>query len=242
MANEAIYSKATGTALNIYIEDDGANVRFYMMSTDPTLVINDTQFNYSYPQGKGSFKTAYPAGGTYKQIGPSKLQVQTSGKVILTLAPKHSDPRIGGPSTLSVDINRSGDPQPPVINSVMMINATTAQVKFQWDGASALAKKYEITYSRKPGVTGTIVAAAGSGTQNIGGLTANTDYYFHVRMYDVNNKVSKWSEPFGLQTSGGVMVFYRNMWKNAIPYVKVDGVWKRALAYIRDNGTWKITR
>ena len=38
------------------------------------------------------------------------------------------------------------------------------------------------------------------------------------------------------------MVKYMNEWRNAIPYVKVDGVWKPARAYVKRNDAWGLTR
>lgn len=245
------YIKPIGKNLLLYVEDDGSFVRFYIRSLDPYFSLMAMSGSCKYHGGTKKFNFNMPVGGELISIGPM-LYIQKSGPVSVTVNVSAGNTpsgipttTIGGSTTFTVDINRgSGKPIPPVVLSLHMISATTCRVRFQWRGSGdAMIKQYDLRWRTSLTAGGTLVSKIGtSGTYDLTGLKPNTIYYISVRAVNKKNEIGDWSQPdAGILTTGGAKIFVGNEWRNAIPYVKVNGAWKRAQAYVKVNGAWKRT-
>lgn len=245
MSDIKVTSKPTGTACTMFIEDDGSFIRFYIRSTDPNFSKNNIQNTYSFPNGKGTFRFNLAAGGAYTQVG-SKLYAQKSGKVSWTLK-KTGDAKIGGPTTITYEINRSGDPLPPKIVAVTpkasATNVRDIVINYQWRGGGGEnAKQYQLGWSRSRSEKPTTVRnVTMSGSYTWSGFGNELAYYIYARMQNTAGKWSAWSEPYPIIVTGGVRVFWDGEWRWAMPYVKHNGAWKRASAYVKTGGVWKIS-
>ena len=239
----------TGTQGVLYIEDTGSYVHLGIRCKDPNYTKTKLSFTWKAPGSSGTIKSwTLPPGGGLIPVRSFALGV--SGDVTFTLKATGTT-QLGGPKTVKKQVSRSEDtPEPPIITEVVMMSATSARVS--WNMRESLTggsniKNFDVGYSATNWVAqGTIISNAASasnygGTRTITGLKPNTFYYFWVRSKNAKG-TSGWSPAKGILTSGGVMVKYMNEWRNAIPYVKVDGVWKPARAYVKRNGSWGLTR
>ena len=239
----------TGTQGVLYIEDTGSYVHLGIRCKDPNYTKTKLSFTWKAPGSSGTIKSwTLPAGGGL--IPVRSFAVGVSGDITFTLKATGTT-QLGGPKTVKKNVSRSEDtPEPPIITEVVMTSATSARVT--WNMRESLTggsniKNFDVGYSATKWVAqGTIISNAASasnygGTRTITGLKPNTFYYFWVRSKNAKG-TSGWSPAKGILTSGGVMVRYMNEWRNAIPYVKVDGIWKPARAYVKRNNAWGLTR
>lgn len=70
------------------------------------------------------------------------------------------------------------------------------------------------------------------------GLTPGHTYAFWSRG---RNAVGwgPWSVPLTTRTLAGARGIYQGSWREAVPYVKVNGVWRVGEPYVNVNGTWR---
>lgn len=243
-------TEKTGTQGVLYIEDTGSYVHLGIRCKDPNYTKTKLSFSWKAPTGSGTINNwTLPSGGGLIPIRSFALGV--SGDIAFTLKATGTT-ELGGPTTVTKKVSRSEDtPEPPIITEVVMTSATSARVT--WNMRESLTggsniKNFDVGYSPTAWVAkgGTIIENAATasnygGTRTITGLKPNTFYYVWVRSKNAKG-TSPWSPAKGILTSGGVMIRYMNEWRNAIPYVKVDGVWKPARAYVKRNDAWGLTR
>ena len=240
----------TGTQGVLYIEDTGSYVHLGIRCKDPNYTKTKLSFTWKAPGSSGTIKSwTLPAGGGL--IPVRSFAVGVSGDITFTLKATGTT-QLGGPKTVKKQVSRSEDtPEPPIITEVVMMSATSARVT--WNMRESLTggsniKNFDVGYSPTAWVAkgGTIIQNAATasnygGTRTITGLKPNTFYYFWVRSKNAKG-TSGWSPAKGILTSGGVMVRYMNEWRNAIPYVKHNGIWQPARAYVKRNDAWGLTR
>ena len=239
----------TGTQGVLYIQDTGNYIVLGIWCKDPSFTKSGLSFSWNSPRDSGTQRNwTLPAGGGLIPVRSFSLPV--SGDISWTL---HSTgtTELGGPKTIKKTISRSESaPRSPHIAVVRMVSATSMYVYWnirQTIGGGSDIKNFDLWYSTTPsGYPGTLITNASppsnyEGSRTITGLTPNTQYYVWVRSRNAKDN-SNWSNVRSILTSGGVMVKYMNEWRNAIPYVKVDGVWKQARAYVKRNGAWWLTR
>lgn len=242
-------TKNTGTQGVLYIEDTGSYVHLGIRCKDPNYTKTKLSFSWKAPTGSETINNwTLPSGGGLIPIRSFALGV--SGDISFTLKSTGTT-ELGGPTTVTKQVSRSEDtPEPPIITEVVMMSATSARVT--WNMRSSLTggsniKNFDVGYSATNWVAqGTIISNAASasnygGTRTITGLKPNTFYYFWVRSKNAKG-TSPWSPAKGILTSGGVMIRYMNEWRNAIPYVKHNGIWQPARAYVKRNDAWGLTR
>ena len=239
----------TGTQGVLYIEDTGSYVHLGIRCKDPSYTKSGLTFSWNSPRDSGTQKNwTLPAGGGLIPIRSFSLPV--SGDISWTL---HSTgtTQLGGPKTIKKTISRSeSTPHSPHITHIRMISATSMFVYWnvrQSIGGGSDVKNFDLWYSTTPGgeggtqITNAYPPNNYEGSCTITGLKPNTQDHGWVRSRNANGN-SNWSNVRSILTSGGVMVKYMNEWRNAIPYVKVDGVWKPARAYVKRNDVWGLTR
>ena len=239
----------TGTQGVLYIEDTGSYVHLGIRCKDPNYTKTKLSFTWKAPGSSGTIKSwTLPAGGGL--IPVRSFAVGVSGDITFTLKATGTT-ELGGPKTVKKQVSRSeGTPEPPIITRVRMLSDTSARVN--WDMRPSLTggsniKNFDLWYSTTPGgEQGTQITNASppsnyEGSYTITGLKPNTQYYVWVRSRNAMGN-SNWSNVRSILTSGGVMVKYMNEWRNAIPYVKVNGIWRPARAYVKRNDAWGLTR
>ncbi len=241
-------SRDTGTLGVLYIQDSGSYVAIGIRIKSTTYKAKPLTFVVQRPGGKRTFKNVnVPVGGELYFFNSFAQPI--SGDVKVTLQATGTT-ELGGPTTLVKKISRTESvPFPPIIQAGYMKGANSAYIYWnarETGGAGAGITRFDLGYGTSPTKPTTIIKSASpandyQGNRTVSKLATNTTYYFFVRA--TNKKgTSPWSDPYGVVTSGGVMVMYENRWRNAEPYVKTKTGWKRARAYVKSGDTWKMTR
>lgn len=248
MAELSMVTVDTGTIGQLYLQDSGSYIVLGIRVKDANYTKNGLKFEWSSPRDRGTVSSwNLPAGGGLIVI--RSFAAPLSGEVKWTLKATGTT-ELGGPTTLKHTISRSeSKPEPADIQAAYMTGASSAYIYWntrEVGGHNLSVTRYDLGYgtsSKKPSTIINNASAASNykGSRTVTGLSANTTYYFFVRVWNKKGN-SGWSEPVGVVTSGGVMVKYRNRWRNAEPYVKTSAGWKRARAYTKRNGAWSMTR
>jgi len=131
-------------------------------------------------------------------------------------------------------------PDAPGIVSTSLVKQTSVRTQFvgQGNGGTAFIE-HQLGYGLDP-VTPAVYVAGPTGIHDLTGLVPGGTYYFWARS---RNAVGwgPWSKRSQVNLIAGSRVFTDNVWKRAVPYVKVGGVWKVARPWVRNAGVWKET-
>lgn len=175
------YNKSTGSSGTMKIRDTGSVVEFWLTSN------NSTTFNHSLPWGytvngvtNNSRTVDYSPGDGWVKLG--SWTVSTDQTVTFRIFDTGTS-GFGGPTTLSVAINRATVPSPPSICSLSNITASTMLAVFS-DGANggAAIDNREIGFGTSPTTVQHIVSSDRSTT--LTGLASGTLYYVWARTHN----------------------------------------------------------
>lgn len=132
--------------------------------------------------------------------------------------------------------------EPPAPTPIYLSELTQTSVRFQFvgngDGGSPVLE-YQIGYGTNPNAPTNYITSGGDTV--ITGLSPATTYYIWAR---ARNSVgwSALSRSSATRTVAGAYITVGLVQKEAIPYVKDNGVWRLAGAWTKDAGVWKETR
>jgi hypothetical protein len=206
------YEVASGSGGRLVIRDTGSVVEFYVQSGSTSTWFDNSHGSYGGSAGSGTF--SYPSGAPFKLI--ASLNVTASNDVTFSIGATGTS-GLGGPTSLSVRINRTPPPPPPPTATVPEtptcseawgITGTYLAIHF-YDGADGgspvIAREYQ--YSASPSLTdqtfnGSVsIATPGNGTVERYDLTPGTTYWWRER---VANSIgwSSWSIPRWANTLG----------------------------------------
>jgi hypothetical protein len=131
-------------------------------------------------------------------------------------------------------------PNVPRPISFSQITQTSVRTHFfdGFDGGTATLER-QLGYSLMNTGPTTIVNAP-LGVNVLTDLDPGRTYYFWAR---TRNSVGwgPWSSHVPLTLIAGARVLDGFLWKQAVPYVRVDGVWKIARPWVKRAGVWKET-
>lgn len=176
------YTKATGSTGTMKITDTGTVVEFWLKAGSGT-------YNYQLPWGytvngvTNNNKTfRFEQGGAWQKL--SSWTVTTTQTVTFRLFDSGTS-GLGGPTTLTANINRSTVPAAPSPVTLSNITSTSVFATFT-DGANggAAIDQRRIGYGTDPNASQIIVSS--DGTTDITGLTPGTTYYFWAQTHNVN--------------------------------------------------------
>jgi len=236
----ADYTKPTGNYGTMMIRVNATTVQFYLK------VASTTTYNHAMPYGwtvngqTGSSTYDFTAGSTsYRLI--RQFNVTTSQTVTFRLGDTNTS-GLGGPTTLSVAVDRGSIPSPPSKVSLTNVKFTGLNWAFT-DGAN---NGYAIDARQLGwGLSSTSVqfssniGSAKSGT--LSGLAPGFRYYVWARTHNAKGW-SAWGPVNSAVTLGPAFIYVAGQgWRRAIPYVRVAGVWKEAQPWVKKSGVWKVT-
>lgn len=231
------YTKPTGTTGTLIIHDTGTTVQAIIKNTYAGTFTSGKSWSISVGAGSAS--------GTFSISGAQEVVVW-SGPVTSTLVVSFTmgatnSAGLGGPTTLSVTINRSSTPTSGVPGvtlpypAIDQITQTTMRYRFSaGSNGGAAIDGYQVGY----GTASTVQHSVSStGTSILTGLAPGTRYNVWSRAHNKNGW-GPWSAVRTATTLTGAYIKVNGVWQPALPYVKVGGVWKVALPYVKKNGVW----
>lgn len=213
-----------GTAGTLRIIDDGTNVRFYVLCSDPytsvgsytgAIYVNgvNVPFNVSLGSGFGSRLLATWTVSASQNVGLGQNATGTSG--------------LGGDASFGVYIARSTTPPAPIPLGVDQATASTLRYRFSsnGDGGSPVTSWTAQVATNAAFTTG-VQTLTSSGTTTFTGLSSATTYYFRARGNNAYG-AGAWSATMtGLTDTGA--------------YVSKNGVWVGIPIYVSDGTAWEI--
>lgn len=130
------------------------------------------------------------------------------------------------------------EPDPPNPVEFSDVTQTSLRTFFQggWDGGIAVEER-QLGYGKSPDAPENFAGEI-SGQNILENLDPGRTYYFWGR---TRNPVgwSPWSPRSEVSLIAGAIVLSGDIWRRAVPYVRVAGTWKVARPWVKDSGTWK---
>jgi hypothetical protein len=187
------YNKATGSSGTMQIRDNGIQVEFWINSNNSSTFNHELPWGYTVNGSTSNNRTYnYNAGAGWQRLGT--WMVATDQTITFRLFDTGTS-GFGGPTTLSVTIDRAQRPNPPSIPTAINVPPNQAFVKFT-DGANngAAIDQRQIGFGTDPRNVQHLVDSDGSTT--IVGLANDTTYYVWARTHNAKG----WSD-YGPRTS-----------------------------------------
>jgi hypothetical protein len=233
------YAVGTGSGGSLILRDDGFNLTAIIKSTNGSTFASGKA--WSIQVGAGS------ASGTFSLSGVGERVVWQgtlggSARVIFNMGATGTS-GLGGPTTLTVDINRATVPEAPTTLGWSEIGVSIAVINFAGNGSGgATVDYYLVRYgTANPPEAGPYVEfTTGTGRNPIGGLSTGTRYYYRVYAHNAMG----YSAPSAVSemiTQTPTRVKIGGTYRIALPYVKVAGVYKLSEAYKKIAGTYRRT-
>lgn len=123
---------------------------------------------------------------------------------------------------------------------VSEVGQTSFRYRFtgNWDGGAPIIE-WQIGWGTNPNTPSTIIGSGGD--SKISGLEPATTYYVWSRG---RNSVGAgpWSARTQVRTIAGAYITYQYVPREAIPYMKVNGVWRLLEPWVKRAGEWKESR
>lgn len=238
------YSTGTGTYGTLILRDNGSTVQAIIRSS----------YSGTYTYGKSwSITGGVNVSGTFSIQGAQEVVVW-SGTIGSTTTLNFTmgatgTQGLGGPTTLSVTINRTPPPPSTTVPGAPGAgsNGSVTQTSFNhsFTGPSSNGGKaidsYQTQIATNSGFTsGSQTKSTKGSPASFTGLAPGTRYYVRTRAHNANG-YGKWSGTTTVDTVAGAYVKVNGAWHKAVPYVKVNGAWKVAQPYVKASGSWKAT-
>ena len=233
------YDKATGSGGIIRIRDTGTTVEYYIHAGFATTFVSGIAWSAT---GTGGGAFTYPTGAPLLLLGSASIT--TSQDVTLSIANTHTT-GLGGPTSLTVHIDRAVVPGAPTLLPIANIKPTSFDIPFNGpssDGGAAI-DHYLVRYGKtNPPESGTYVEFSTTvGSPNTRtGLDPGALYY--VRVY-AHNAVgySASSAILSARTLGAVRIKVGGVLRLAVAYTKKDGVMRLLQPFVKAGGVIKPT-
>lgn len=170
------YTRSTGSSGTMMIRDTGTIVEFWLKGASGT-------FNYDLPwrytiNGVTSSEQSFnfKSGGQYQKLG--SWSVSTDQTVSFILGDTNTS-GLGGPTTLSVTLNRSSLPAAPNIPTISGLESTTLVASFTTNDDGGLPNTYYLGYGTNPSAPQFVIESDRS--TRISGLSPGGTYYIWAR-------------------------------------------------------------
>lgn len=127
-------------------------------------------------------------------------------------------------------------PPPPRPEATVTLTQTSIRHKFKSTGDGGTpVREWQLGYGTNPKTPEIFIRSQGS--SDIDDLQPGTTYYFWSRG---RNDVGwgKWSVRSDTRTFAGARIKRGNSWRQAVPYVHVNGYWRLAEPYVKRKGVW----
>jgi hypothetical protein len=184
------YKKSTGSSGTMMIRDNGSTVSFMINANSSSTFSHQMPWGYTVNGSTNNDRESdYSQGDGWKTLG--SWTVSSDQTVTFRLFDTGTS-GLGGPTTLSVAINRSSYPDPPSITS--LTPAATSVVVKTSDGSNngdAIDLRQIIRNTSGTTTGGTTTTATGLST-TVSGLVTGKTYYFWARTHN-SKGFSAWS-------------------------------------------------
>lgn len=222
----------------IMIRDLGSTVQFLVQAGSSSTFANGKTWSAT---GAGSGTFNYPTGAPLLLI--ASATITTSQNVTFNMGATGTS-GLGGPTSLTVFLNRATVPGAPNISAWSNIGIDRATINFTSPASNggAAIDYYLVRYGKtNPPESGTYVEfTTGTGLNPRTGLDPGSTYY--ARVYAHNSQgYGASSAIVSVLTLAPVHVKVGGHYKYAVPYVKVAGVYKAAQPYVKVAGVYKKT-
>lgn len=194
------HSKDTGSSGEMIIRDNGTTVSFLLNSHNSSTFVHELPWGYTVNGNTNNDREYdYNAGDGWVTLG--SWNVTTDQTVTFRIFDTGTS-GFGGPTTLSVAIDRSSKPNPPTINSFTSITSSQVVVHTT-DGAnngSAIDSR-QLTHNTSNSIPASPIISAATAT-TVTGLAAGTRHYFWARTHN-DKGFSNWSAVASVVTLRG---------------------------------------
>lgn len=176
------YKKDTGSSGQMMIRDTGSVVEFWITSGNSTTFANDMPWGYTVNGNTNNDREyRYSAGAGWEKLGSWNV---TSDQTVTFRLFATGTSGLGGPTTLTADIERASAPSPPSPVGFSNKGSTSVHVTFS-DGASngASIDARQIAYNTVNTVSGATHVSSDKST-TITGLTPGRTYFVWARTHN----------------------------------------------------------
>jgi hypothetical protein len=184
------YKKDTGSSATMMIRDNGNTVSFMLNSNNGSTFKHELPWGYSVNGATNNDREYdYNAGAGWETLGTWTV---TSDQTVTFRIFDTGTSGFGGPTTLSVGIDRSSAPSAPTINSFTSISSTQAVVHTT-DGSNngAAIDSRQLTHHTTNSIPASPIISASTVT-TVTGLTPGVRHYFWARTHNAKG-YSPWS-------------------------------------------------
>ncbi len=177
------YTKATGASGVMMIRDVGGKIQFWLKAGTDTASI-DVQYGYTINGGTDNTQHFHFVSSNAWQM--VRQWTVTESQLVIFRLFDTGTVGLGGPTTLSVSIDRDTVPDAPSIPTVSLTTSTTAQVKFTdpaFNGGSAIDGR-QLAYRETTDTDADFLVVSASLSTGLTGLTPGVSYYVQARVHN----------------------------------------------------------
>jgi hypothetical protein len=163
------------------IRDQGSTVEFWVYA-GYNLSWNNLRFEVDANGGTTQFRINYHGTRVWMQVG--SINIASSQSINYRMLDATGTTSIGGPTSMSVFINRGRQPDPPQTPRIDAYNENSVLVNFADNGNGGVGIDYrQFIWSTNPAGGGPSLSV-GPGQAWIGGLTPGTTYYIWAQSHN----------------------------------------------------------
>jgi hypothetical protein len=173
------YTKASGSG-QIMIRVTSSTVYFYVQAGSTQTWFGSATYSWNM-NGSGSGTFSYSTGGAWKLIRSANV---TSSQTVTFSIGSTGTSGLGGPTSLSVAVNRASPPPAPTPVTFSLLTGTSVYTTFHSNGSNgATVTQWQLAYHNANTTSGATVKTS-DGTLSVVGLARGTTYYFWARGYN----------------------------------------------------------
>lgn len=183
------YKKDTGSSGTMMIRDNGTTVSFMLNSNNSSTFAHQLPWGYTVNGNTNNDREYdYGAGDGWETLGSWTV---TSDQTVTFRIFDTGTSGFGGPTTLSVSIDRSNAPNPPAISSLTPGSTSVLVKTTDGNNNGASINSRQIAHNTSNTTSGATITSASTST-TITGLTTGRLYYFWARTHNAKG-YSGWS-------------------------------------------------